>query len=261
LSSLFGRFTSPDNAADQGPNDPQSWNLYGYVRNNPMSNMDPDGHDCVVQTRTGDHSETVTVSSGTCDKVKVGDGQTKTYIPGTVKQDTITSNGHGGITFGYTPYDGGTGVGSLDAAPVPDRRGLAYGYNAGGYRTLGVAGATMTDARTYAIWTAASAFVGYGIYSAGWIGTGVEGFSGEIAAGEAVPTANQVAAVAKEAALRGGRKGVEAFLRGQRRALAEHLEKLARYRGEGGYTSSVERTIKNCQQLIRAAEDWLSKHP
>ena len=29
--------------ADQNPNDPQSWNLFGYVRNNPLSHTDPTG--------------------------------------------------------------------------------------------------------------------------------------------------------------------------------------------------------------------------
>jgi len=29
--------------ADQHPRDPQSWNLYGYVRNNPLASVDPTG--------------------------------------------------------------------------------------------------------------------------------------------------------------------------------------------------------------------------
>jgi RHS repeat-associated protein len=43
-----GRFVSPDEPfVDQHPGDPQSWNLYGYVRNNPMQYVDPGGRDCV----------------------------------------------------------------------------------------------------------------------------------------------------------------------------------------------------------------------
>jgi RHS repeat-associated protein len=46
-SSVIGRFSSPDDGRDQSPGDPQSWNLYSYVRNNPLSDVDPDGHlDC-----------------------------------------------------------------------------------------------------------------------------------------------------------------------------------------------------------------------
>jgi uncharacterized protein RhaS with RHS repeats len=42
-----GRWTSPDDIfADQHPEDPQSWNLYAYVRNNPIKNTDPNGRDC-----------------------------------------------------------------------------------------------------------------------------------------------------------------------------------------------------------------------
>lgn len=47
-ASSMGRFMSPDDGSDQDPSDPQSWNLYGYVRNNPLSNTDPDGRECNV---------------------------------------------------------------------------------------------------------------------------------------------------------------------------------------------------------------------
>jgi RHS repeat-associated protein len=158
FSSLFGRFTSPDDGSDQSSVDPQSWNLYGYVRNNPISSTDPDGHDCVVQTRTSDHSESVAWTPEDCDKVKVGDGQSKTYVPGTVTGVSAGSDGKS-IEIGYKPYDGSaqSSVFSASSAPAPDRPGLAYGYNAAGYHTLGVAGATMNDGRTYALWSGASA--------------------------------------------------------------------------------------------------------
>ena len=47
-SGVMGRFTSPDDGSDQSPGDPQSWNLYSYVRNNPLTNTDPDGHECII---------------------------------------------------------------------------------------------------------------------------------------------------------------------------------------------------------------------
>jgi RHS repeat-associated protein len=43
-SSSLGRFITPDPLLNSGrPDDPQSWNRYTYVRNNPLSSTDPTG--------------------------------------------------------------------------------------------------------------------------------------------------------------------------------------------------------------------------
>jgi RHS repeat-associated protein len=42
-SSRLGRFTSPDSIVPQ-PGNPQAWNRYAYVRNNPVKLVDPTGH-------------------------------------------------------------------------------------------------------------------------------------------------------------------------------------------------------------------------
>jgi len=50
FASMQGRFTSPDAPfADQFAENPQSWNLYSYVRNSPVIMIDPTGR------RTGDY--------------------------------------------------------------------------------------------------------------------------------------------------------------------------------------------------------------
>jgi RHS repeat-associated protein len=102
FSSAQGRFTSPDEPLnDQNPADPQSWNLYGYVRNNPLINADPSGQDCIY---TGGYSSngTVAVSNeqGSCS------GSGGTYVAGTVDISSVNVNANNGtLNYGYTPYD------------------------------------------------------------------------------------------------------------------------------------------------------------
>jgi len=77
--SLMGRFMSPDWAEKPEAvpyselNDPQSLNLYSYVRNNPLSRTDPDGHCCEyakqkyaqAQKFAADHPRTVAALKAT----------------------------------------------------------------------------------------------------------------------------------------------------------------------------------------------------
>ena len=57
-SSAQGRFTGPDTPlVDQQPSAPQSWNLYSYVRNNPLRFVDQDGQAC--RTSTGANGEQI----------------------------------------------------------------------------------------------------------------------------------------------------------------------------------------------------------
>jgi RHS repeat-associated protein len=55
--SSLGRFASADDGSDQQAGDPQSWNLYSYVRNGPLDHVDPDGHDCETGTYTMTNSD------------------------------------------------------------------------------------------------------------------------------------------------------------------------------------------------------------
>jgi len=67
-SSSLGRFMSPDAAlVDQYIDNPQSWNLYTYVRNNPLINIDPNG-ECTRDSQGNFHGDDCGQGTGTGDK-------------------------------------------------------------------------------------------------------------------------------------------------------------------------------------------------
>lgn len=52
--SSIGRFMRPDAPfSDQDQSDPQSWNLYTYVRDNPLNSTDPTGTTCQTNSSDG----------------------------------------------------------------------------------------------------------------------------------------------------------------------------------------------------------------
>ena len=70
INAYFNKFLSPDWSAKAEPvpyatmGDPQSLNLYAYVRNNPLRGVDPDGHDYLITDPTEmDNSDAETDSS------------------------------------------------------------------------------------------------------------------------------------------------------------------------------------------------------
>ena len=102
----WGDSAVPDKPlGDQSPGSPQSWNLYSYVRNNPLSNTDPSGEDCVATSNQTDASVSVTVASGTCN------GSGGTYVNGTVDTSSLTYNGTS-VGYSYTSYDSSVSLGA-----------------------------------------------------------------------------------------------------------------------------------------------------
>ena len=57
--SSMGRFMSSDDGEDQDVQDPQSWNLYSYVRNNPVTHTDADGRAVNVCDASGQNCHTI----------------------------------------------------------------------------------------------------------------------------------------------------------------------------------------------------------
>jgi RHS repeat-associated protein len=103
--SSMGRFLSPDEPfADFDPENPQSWNLYGYVRNNPLINTDPDGNDCVNGSNAANGSILVQTTQNASD-CKAG----FTYVNGTVDPNSVTYK-NGQLGFNISNYADGSGI-------------------------------------------------------------------------------------------------------------------------------------------------------
>jgi len=66
-SSSMGRFMSPDPSGllYANPANPQSLNLYSYVQNNPLANIDPNGLDCVFLSDDSKSIEEIDADSDT----------------------------------------------------------------------------------------------------------------------------------------------------------------------------------------------------
>jgi len=131
FSGAQGRFTSADEPlGDQYPSDPQSWNLYGYVRNNPLKSVDPSGLDCVTTSDQSASSVTVNVQRGGSANSCGG-----SYVDGTVDVSSLTYKGStltwsdsstwggGAMTFASSPAPGGDQL-SADAASTLYQAGM-----------------------------------------------------------------------------------------------------------------------------------------
>ena len=159
LSSAQGRFSSPDKPlVDQYAAFPQSWNLYSYVRNNPLKYTDPHGEDCVYTSNQTDSSITVTVERGDGTKK---DGK---FVNGTIDANSFSYTG-GSLDFGYTDAGGVASTHSLGL-----REPLSPGLM--GLQRAGQIASPVTDPKVIAGFYAASAVVGYGLVASGAIGGG-----------------------------------------------------------------------------------------
>jgi len=96
FSAAQGRFTSADaHFADQDVTNPQGWNLYGYVRNNPVTFVDLTGH----STHTDNDGNVVAVYPDRDLGVYKHDDLTKWN-----GKDTLANSGDGISRMGETEY-------------------------------------------------------------------------------------------------------------------------------------------------------------
>ena len=118
LGTRQGRWISPDPAglAVADPGNPQSWNRYGYVVNNPLAFVDFAGLECYVVHPDGSY-DIVDVNAEQCseaggvwgDAFVSGDGPSPGGIPAEFGGTLSTNNG--GIDFSGVPLATGGGAG------------------------------------------------------------------------------------------------------------------------------------------------------
>ena len=108
-ASSMGRWMSPDPgwffAAD--PSNPQSWNMYSYALDNPLTNIDPNGYDCVYLNAEGNGIDKNGVdtnsNSGECND------HGGYWVDGTVKHVQLYSNNDDvGLTGSMKDTNGNT---------------------------------------------------------------------------------------------------------------------------------------------------------
>lgn len=97
FGSSMGRFMSPDPEQIDGLDhmeNPQSWNGYAYVHNNPLNATDPDGLDCVYLNNSGSGVESVDQSSsrGECSGDATNAGTGGYWVNGAVTDAQINGN-------------------------------------------------------------------------------------------------------------------------------------------------------------------------
>ena len=105
LNPNQGRWISADPAGLQAVNlmNPQSWNRYAYVLNDPLSSVDPLGLDCIYDNGDG----TATVKSGDC----LDPNDKGYYVDGTIDTTSVFSvDREGELSFGYTDANGNYGT-------------------------------------------------------------------------------------------------------------------------------------------------------
>ena len=134
-ASSMGRFMSPDDDSDQNAPDPQSWNLYSYVRNNPLTNTDSDGHDVNVCDNQGNCRQISNAQYQAAQQAGNGSLNVPTL-------DQVGMNGNGSGQFNSTAITDSSGQTVGSATYVSDGP-TDYYANRNGINQIGQASATV----------------------------------------------------------------------------------------------------------------------
>ena len=132
--SSMGRFQSPDPSgmAFTSLSNPQSFNMYSYVQNNPLNAVDPDGLDCVYIDN--DSGQMTGFNRGDCDNSTDAKANSGYYFDGTVNTIYTTTGDTSGQVVGVQGISDETGTGLYQANPA----GLSFGQPNGSTSTNGM---------------------------------------------------------------------------------------------------------------------------
>jgi hypothetical protein len=124
-SNGAGRFASPDEPfIDQSESNPQSWNLYSYVHNNPLNAIDPDGRAVLVCSNNGNSTSCGWASDDDYKKARDADSQLGINAPGGKKPEgNVTCGGQVCGSVHWEPGPPSDHTGPASGAMIPGSLG------------------------------------------------------------------------------------------------------------------------------------------
>jgi RHS repeat-associated protein len=261
----FGRWFSPDpDNVGADSSDPQTWNMYAYARNNPTTNVDPDGTDYYLLGGENCHNAFACDAQGyvldqngnrqviTDQQVLNGDVGISSGLNGTTWLGTSQGTFEGQF-FDNTPT-------SIDVNGTPGSAAAAVGTNLGigMWNQIADFGNSFMTNLTVGQYSLNLPNVPGGLGNAAVSGQALAMLLPAFVPGGEEPTPGQLAQ-AEQVLLQKGRGAVMRGIRSFERLLARHESDLAGYQEAGAYTSKTESEIRNFKQLIQAYRQVLGR--